>query len=204
MPRLHESAIPRPLLSLLFALLLANAGLSAWGNLRLYLTSGNPGFLPAGKGQVVSVGQVRPQGPAAPIRVGDEVIALDGQGLRGPEDVWSFFLHRPPGPYRITIRRHGPPQNLALEAPPYEWGWSMTLGLSRVAVHLLFALAGLAVFLLRPEGKSGLLLSLAFILEEGLPLDEFKRVVDSAPSSCSGPATCSRSRPRRSPPLPEP
>ena len=164
MPRLHESAIPRPLLSLLFALLLANAGLSAWGNLRLYLTSGNPGFLPAGKGQVVSVGQVRPQGPAAPIRVGDEVIALDGQGLRGPEDVWSFFLHRPPGPYRITIRRHGPPQNLALEAPPYEWGWSMTLGLSRVAVHLLFALAGLAVFLLRPEGKSGLLLSLAFIL----------------------------------------
>ena len=164
MPRTHESAIPRPLLVLLFALLVANAGLSTWGNLRLYLASGNPGFLPTDKGNVVRVGQVRPQGPAAPLRAGDEVLALDGRGLRGPEDVWSFFLHRPPGPYRITIRREGLPVNLALEAPPYEWGWTVSLGLSRVAVHLLFALAGLAVFLLRPEGKSGLLLSLAFVL----------------------------------------
>jgi phosphoserine phosphatase RsbU/P len=164
MPRTHESAVPRPLLVLLFALLLANAGLSAWGNLRLYRTSGSPGFLPAGKGNVVTVGQVRPQGPAGELRVGDEILALEGHGLRGQEDVWSFFLHRPPGPYHVTVRRDGRPENLALVAPPYEWGWSVSLGLSRVAVHLLFALSGLAVFLLRPEGKSGLLLSLAFIL----------------------------------------
>ncbi len=164
MPRAHETAVPRLLLSLLFALLLANAALSAWGNVRLYLVSGNPGFLPAGRRFVVTVGQVRPAGPAASLRMGEEILALQGQGLHGQEDVWSFFLHRPPGPYRITVRREGGPLTLALEAPPYEWGWSMSLGLSRVAVHLLFALAGLLVFLLRPEGKSGLLLSLAFIL----------------------------------------
>ena len=164
MPRSHESAVPRPLLVLLFALLLANAGLSAWGNVRLYRTCGNPGFLPTGKGNVVTVGQVRSPGPAGDLRVGDEILALEGHGVRGQEDVWSFFLHRPPGPYHIAIRRDGRPLNLGLAAPPYEWGWSVSLGLSRVAVHLLFALSGLAVFLLRPEGKSGLLLSLAFIL----------------------------------------
>ena len=164
MPRTHESAVPRPLLILLFALLLANAGLSAWGNVRLYRTSGNPGFVPTGKRNVVTVGQVRPLGPGGELRVGDEILALDGSGVRGQEDLWSFFIHRPSGPYRITIRRDGVPLNLTLVAPPYEWGWSVSLGLSRIAVHLLFALSGLAVFLLRPEGKSGLLLSLAFVL----------------------------------------
>ena len=164
MPRSHESAVPRPLLVLLFALLLANAGLSAWGNVRLYRTSGNPGFVPAGRRNVVTVGQVRPLGPGGELRVGDEILALDGTGVRGQEDLWSFFIHRPSGPYRMTIRRDGVPLNLTLVAPPYEWGWSVSLGLSRIAVHLLFALSGLAVFLLRPEGKSGLLLSLAFVL----------------------------------------
>jgi sigma-B regulation protein RsbU (phosphoserine phosphatase) len=174
-----ESAIPRPLLGLLVALFLANAAISVWGNLRLYSTSGQSGFLPAGKGPVVKVGQVRPGGPAEALRTGEEILALDGRGVRGPEDVWRFFLHRPPGPYEITVRRDGRPLVLRLEAPPYQWGWATSFGLGRLAVHLFFVLSALVLFLLRPEGKAGLLLCLAFLFF--LPGDLLSYAPDKLP-----------------------
>jgi hypothetical protein len=74
MPRFHEGVLPRALLGLVVALCVANAGLTVWANLRLYCTSGNPGFLPAGQGLVVTVGQVRPDGPAVALRPGDEIV----------------------------------------------------------------------------------------------------------------------------------
>jgi sigma-B regulation protein RsbU (phosphoserine phosphatase) len=164
MLRSTESSVPRRLLGLLVALYLANAGLGVWGSLRVYRTTGQWGFLPSGAGTVVRVGQVRPGGQAGALRPGEEILALDGRGVVGKEDVWRFFLSRPPGPYEITVRRDGRPLLLRLEALPYQWGWSVSIALGELAVQLLFALSGLALFLLRPEGKAGLLLALAFIL----------------------------------------
>ena len=164
MGRFHEGVVPRPLLGLLVALFLVNAALSVVGNLRLYRSSGQAGFLSAGSGSVARVGQVRHDSPAAALRTGEEILALDGRGVRGADDVWAFFVGRPPGPYRITVVREGRPLDLALMTEPYGWGWSAITTLSKVAVQLLFALSGLVLFLLRPEGKAGLLLSLVFIL----------------------------------------
>jgi phosphoserine phosphatase RsbU/P len=84
--------------------------------------------------------------------------------VRGPEDVWAFFVKRPPAPYQITLRRDGRPVVMTLTAASYRWGWAVSVGLGRLAVLLLFALSGLVLFLLRPEGKAGLLLSLALVL----------------------------------------
>jgi sigma-B regulation protein RsbU (phosphoserine phosphatase) len=172
MSRPPESVVPRPLIGLVVALCVANALFSVWGNLRLYQTTGNAGFLPSKRGLAVTVGQVRPDGPAVALESGDEILALGGResrrgvasGMKGQEDVFRFFAGRPPGPYAITLRRDGRVRQESLDAPPYRWGWTLSLGVGRLAIHLLFALSGLALALLRPESKAGLLLTLAFAL----------------------------------------
>ena len=114
---------------------------------------------------MVTVGQVRPDGPAVALRDGDEIVALGGRGVARPGGRLALLRRAaPPAPTRSRLRREGRLLRETLEAPPYHWGWALSIGLGRLAIHLLFALSGLALFLLRPESKAGLLLTLAFVL----------------------------------------
>jgi hypothetical protein len=103
---------------------------------------------------------------SAALRVGDEVVALDGESIEGSD----FKLERlyrgvtPGEPYRMTVRREGELREVSLRARPTPL--MDTLLSPRTLVVLVYSLSflgvGLVVFLLRPGDKHALLLSLCF------------------------------------------
>ncbi|HEV2862041.1 MAG TPA: protein kinase [Pyrinomonadaceae bacterium] len=119
------------------------------------------------KGGPVVVLAVYPEGPAAAeLRVGDEVLALDGENVQGSDyRLEQAYRRTTPGePYRMTLRREGQTREVTLRAHPTPPRDALLSPGALVAVlySLSFLAVGLAVFLLRPDDKHALLLSLCF------------------------------------------
>jgi sigma-B regulation protein RsbU (phosphoserine phosphatase) len=135
---------------------------------RTALYAGNPAWLPSESQGVYRVGVVRPGSPAASVlRRGDELVAVDGRGVGGAFDVRQHLMGRPPGPYRLLIRREGRLLGFDLTTVPFGISFSTFFLLAFPVVSLLFLASGIAIFLMKPGDPRAMLLSLTFALFSG-------------------------------------
>jgi len=108
------------------------------------------------------VGPVKPGGPAATLQTGDEIVSLDGENTRHQTDlITAFQRRRPDSSYLIVVRRDGQLLHLTL-SPETPSLWFYIRRLIYTSVPACFLLMGLLVFLLKPDDKPALLLSLWF------------------------------------------
>ncbi|HJS57125.1 MAG TPA: SpoIIE family protein phosphatase [Vicinamibacteria bacterium] len=132
---------------------------------RLVLVSGHPAWLAIERDDAVFVSVIRPGSPAdGVLRIGDEVVAVNGQGVAQGFEARAYFAYRAPGPYRLLIRREGQLQELRLETVPYGLSYATFFALGFPAVQALFLLAGTIVFVLRPLETAPRLLAVCFVL----------------------------------------
>jgi sigma-B regulation protein RsbU (phosphoserine phosphatase) len=114
-------------------------------------------------------------GPAAVLRVGDEVVSLNVEPPGACRLINRRMCAARPGTtYKLTVRRGGQTLefDLATAANPLG-GWFFDLALHLVS--LVFPLTGLAVFLLKPDNKQAWLLALMLgsftsLITGGIPL----------------------------------
>jgi sigma-B regulation protein RsbU (phosphoserine phosphatase) len=128
--------------------------------------AGAPGWLAEQSEDVVRVVYVRAAGPAEGLlRRGDQVLALDGRGVRSIFDVAFWYQSEPPGTaYRLAIQRDGRVLNLTLKTARFGLSWAMLLRLAPFLVGGLFLGFGLAILLLRPFDAQARLLALMLCL----------------------------------------
>lgn len=118
-----------------------------------------------GAGRVM-VTRVKPGGAAAELRVGDEILAINGVDYRVDPQVLGYSDTAPPGTrYRITVRRDGQVREVSVATVPNTERRALN---PETFPFILFLLTGLAVFLLRPEDKQAWLLMLMFGALTGL------------------------------------
>jgi eukaryotic-like serine/threonine-protein kinase len=118
------------------------------------------------------VGPIKPSGPAASLQTGDEIVSLDGETIRYQTDlITAFKRHQPKSSSSIVVRRDG--HLLQLELSPETHSlWFYIQRLIFILVPACFFLMGLFVFLLKPDDKAALLLSLWFgAISNGFPLE---------------------------------
>jgi sigma-B regulation protein RsbU (phosphoserine phosphatase) len=145
----------------LFGLFFAYAGINAYLTLRTIVRSGNSGWLATQRDDRIEVLFVRPGGPAwGVLSAGDEVLALDGVGLRSVFDMRDMLRGSPPRAYRALIRRDGRLQDLRLRTVPFGVGWATLLIVTPAFVSFLFLLFGSAILLLKPDDRRARLLAL--------------------------------------------
>src|SRR5215475_1134905 len=110
----------------------------------------------ANPGKKLVVIRVDPDGPATDLRVGDEVIAINGEKIK--EDTLSKGASAPPGTREtMTIRRAGEMRDITIQTVPHKTPKRFD---RHYFVSILFLLTGWGVFLLRPEDKQAWLLAL--------------------------------------------
>lgn len=131
----------------------------------LVMVSGHPAWLAAERGDALSVSLIRPGSPGdGGLRIGDEVVAVDGQGVSQGFEARAYFAYRTPGPYRLLIRRDGRLRELMLQTVPYGFSYATFFAVGFPAVQALFLLAGTIVFVLRPQQTAPRLLTACFVL----------------------------------------
>ena len=124
-----------------------------------------PGWISFQVDNEVRVRQLGPRSKAkAALRPGDEIIAIKTASRlpRIPESLKSSSAIEPDSNYVVTIRRGGRLLDVMLtsQAIPFS-GWVID-GALRLIIPNIFLLTGLVVFLLKPNDKQALLLSLMF------------------------------------------
>jgi len=119
------------------------------------------------------VGSIKPGGPAAGLKVGDEIVSLDGENTRYQTDLITAFQRlQPDSSYSIVVRRDGQLLHLTLSRPDTPALWFYSHRLIYVLAPACFFLMGLFVFLLKPDDKPALLLGLWFgALSNGFPAE---------------------------------
>ena len=120
----------------------------------------------------LAVGPINPDGPAAGLQSGDEIVSLDGQNIRYQTDLITAFQHSPPDrSYSIVVRRDGQLLHFTLR-PDTRSLWFYVEKLIFILVPACFLLMGLLVFVLKPDDKPALLLSLWFgAISNGFPTE---------------------------------
>ncbi len=104
------------------------------------------------------VTSVDPDGPAAALRVGDEVVAINGVTIGEDPRILDYNRGAPPGTrFTMTIRRAGELREVEFQTAPYKWSRRFN---PNVIISILFLLTGWIVFLLRPEDNQAWLLAL--------------------------------------------
>ena len=144
---------------------------------RLVLVSGHPAWLAMERGDGLYVSVIRPGSPAdGVLRVGDQVMAVNGHGVSQGFEARAYFAYRTPGPYRLLVRRDGRLLELDLETVPYGLSYATFFALGFPAVQALFLLAGTIVFVMRPQQTAPRLLAACFVLFSlgGNPLFPFE------------------------------
>src|SRR5262245_14779948 len=110
-----------------------------------------------GRAQIVSVDQ---DGPATALRVGDDLISINGLTLRDDPEILSYNQRAAPGTrYMMVVRRQGQSLEFTLTTarnPIRRWLEPIAVRLAQ----LLFLLTGLTVFLLKPTDRQAWLLAL--------------------------------------------
>lgn len=146
-----------------FALMFGHFGVgaySAWLNLMARPASSDgwtASLLPDGQARIVSVDQ---GGPATALRVGDDLISINGLTLRDDPQILSYNQRVAPGTrYTIVVRRQGQSLEFILTTAGYPIrNWLMPI--VDCLVQALFLLTGLIVFLLKPADRQAWLLAL--------------------------------------------
>src|SRR5882724_4943600 len=118
------------------------------------------------------VGPITPSGPAATLQTGDEIVSVDGEKIRYQTDlITAFKRHQSKSSFSIVVRRDG--QLLLLELSPETHSlWFYIQRVIFILVPACFFFMGLFVFLLKPDDKAALLLSVWFgALSNGFPLE---------------------------------
>ena len=120
-------------------------------------------------GRLVVV-SIKPGGPAATLQTGDEFVSVDGENIRyQPDLITAFRRHQPHSSYSIVVRRDGQLLYFTLRQDTPSLGFYIRR-LILILVPASFFLMGLLVFLLKPDDKPALLLSLWFgAISTGFP-----------------------------------
>jgi phosphoserine phosphatase RsbU/P len=160
---------------LFLALMCANIGANLYESLAEQFKYSQRGWEAKEKDGKPIIWTVDADGPAAALRVGDEVVSLNVE----PQGACRLINRRecaarPGTTYKLTVRRGGRTLDfdLATAAKPLS-GWFFDLALNLVG--LVFPLTGLAVFLLKPDNKQAWLLALMLgsftgLITGGIPL----------------------------------
>ncbi|MBX3277787.1 MAG: SpoIIE family protein phosphatase [Acidobacteria bacterium] len=124
----------------------------------------DPGWRASAFDRRVRLVHIREDGPAAgKLQVRDILIEINGLELKSPFQAAAFFEHMRPGStYTVLAERDGRRFELVLETEAIPRTLVALLPLATIILPAIFLLTGLAVFLLRPEEKSALLLALMF------------------------------------------
>ncbi|HTG14624.1 MAG TPA: SpoIIE family protein phosphatase [Blastocatellia bacterium] len=152
-----------------FALLLVYGGVRFVRTFSLLGMESDPGWTAHQVGNLVLIGQLSLVQPEGPLRLGDELVAINGDTIEYASEVPPIFHHIEPGePYTVQVKRNGfllPPLYLQSQAIPLR-SWIVN-GVVRLVIPNIFLLTGLAVFLLKPDDKKALLLALMFGMFNG-------------------------------------
>ncbi|HKP86378.1 MAG TPA: SpoIIE family protein phosphatase [Blastocatellia bacterium] len=155
-----------------FALLIIYGGALFFQTSAVLGRRSDPGWVPFQVGNEVRIREAKsPEAMAALRNLADEVIAINGTPIDSADRVADVFSQIEPGSnYLLTIRRNGRPLDVTLrsQAIPFS-GWVIE-GAVRLIIPNIFLLTGLAVFLLKPNDKKALLLSLMFGMFTGAML----------------------------------
>jgi sigma-B regulation protein RsbU (phosphoserine phosphatase) len=138
---------------------------TSWQSLRLVLLSGTPAWISVPGDDTSRVGVIRPGSPAdGVLATGDELVAIDGVGVRRDFNTREYFAFQPPRPYEVLVRRDG--ELRAFTLPTVEYGLSPAsfIILGFVGVGWIFFLPAAAVFVLKPHDRLAFLLFAAFTL----------------------------------------
>jgi sigma-B regulation protein RsbU (phosphoserine phosphatase) len=142
-------------------LLAAFFAVSVRSTIDQFAGSSEPGWLAGQRGESVTVALMKPGSPAEGLlRRGDEVLALNGRGVRTFVDVMWTFEEMPPGArYRALLRRDGRPLSIEGRTYPYAFGWQTFFIVARYVLAFVFLAGGAVIFYLRPEDKQAVLLA---------------------------------------------
>jgi sigma-B regulation protein RsbU (phosphoserine phosphatase) len=134
----------------------------------------------------IRVERVHEGSPAAlgGLREGDDIVAFDGQPLRGPNPLLDLVLSRNPGdPVQLSVERASDGERESLEigivlGAPEPLPLGRTLAIQLVSLYPVpFVVVGLGVLLLRPDDRNAWLLALVFAgLVAGAPVAELAHV----------------------------
>ena len=155
----HRLVLGGVFFALMFGHFGANA-YSAWLDLMARARSSDgwtARLAPDGRAQIVNVDK---DGPATALRVGDEVLSINGLTLRDNPEILSYNQRVAPGTsYIIVVRR----QDQSLELTLKTIGYPISRWLIPIVdslMQLLFLLIGLTVFLLKPADRHAWLLAI--------------------------------------------
>src|SRR5262245_61639853 len=138
------------LIGLFFALIVAHTSAAALLTFERLSASSERGWRAIERDGRIVVFTVDPSSPAAALRPGDEIVAIDGRPVGDSFAVSSRFRSVSPGAtYTLTVRRDGRVEDLALATEPFSPGAVALQVADQFAVPLIFLAASVAVFLLR-------------------------------------------------------
>src|SRR6185369_3628296 len=149
--------------AIFFALLLVYGGTRFYRSFAPLGMDSDPGWIARRVGPSVRVVGLRSVEPAGLLRLGDEVLALDGEQINRPSDISDVFHQIEPGrPYTVLIRRNGFPVEITLVSQPIPLIIWVITGALYLVIPNIFLLTGLIVFMLKAHDKKALLLALMF------------------------------------------
>ncbi|HVG20482.1 MAG TPA: hypothetical protein VNI02_15640, partial [Blastocatellia bacterium] len=147
---------------LFFALLIVYSGdlfVRALGEMS---KDSDPGWKVFTFGTHVRIREIISPEAAGTLRVGDDLVALNGQPVTSESQVARFFRDVPPGiPYRVTVRRGGQALDSMLLSQAIPLSTWIFNGAGLIILNI-FLVTGLLLFLLKPYDKQALLLALMF------------------------------------------
>src|SRR5215471_14001097 len=149
--------------AIFFALLLVYGGARLFKSFALLGMESDPGWVGRQVGDQVRVDGYRNTEIAPWLRIGDEIVAINGQPIRQVSDVIRIFHDVDPGrPYTVVGRRNGVPFEVTLSSQAIPLVFWIINGTASLVIPSIFLLTGLIVFLLKPDDKQALLLGLMF------------------------------------------
>ncbi len=149
--------------AIFFALLLVYGGARLHKSFALLGMESDPGWVARQVGNQVRVDGLRKVEPSELLRIGDEIVAINGQPIKLASDVIGIFHDIDPGlAYTVVIRRNGTPFEVTLTSQSIPLLVLVVSGAASLVIPNIFLLTGLIVFLLKPDDKQALLLALMF------------------------------------------
>jgi len=149
--------------AIFFALLLVYGGTRFYRSFAPLGMESDPGWMARRVGQSIRIVQLRSVEPEGLLRVGDEIIAVNGEQINRPSDIADAFHEIESGkPYTVLIKRGALGMEFTLLSQPIPLITWLINGAWLLVIPNIFLLTGLIVFMLKPHDKQALLLALMF------------------------------------------
>jgi phosphoserine phosphatase RsbU/P len=149
--------------AIFFGLLIIYGGALFFQTTALMGRRSEPGWNAFQVGDEVRVGQSASAEASALLRLGDEVISINGAAIDSASRIDEIFnIIEPGSAYRVTIRRGGRLMDATMRSQTIPFSAWVIEGALRLIIPNIFLITGLVVFLLKPNDKQALLLSLMF------------------------------------------